>query len=150
METGLVYYNYRYYSPELGRWLSRDPIEEQGGWNLYGMVNNDIANYWDNFGWGAWKDIPGTNVSARGPEQHTPKGRVHGHVKGYNRQFFPDGTQIPHGQGGKDKDIPKKILEKVMETIFRNLPFFIPPMYIPPQDPRLKPPCPCPRCGGFT
>ncbi len=27
-ETGLVYYNYRYYSPELGRWLSRDPIGE--------------------------------------------------------------------------------------------------------------------------
>ena len=26
-ETGLVYYNYRYYSAELGRWLSRDPIE---------------------------------------------------------------------------------------------------------------------------
>ena len=30
-ETGLVYYNYRYYSPELGRWISRDPIEEEGG-----------------------------------------------------------------------------------------------------------------------
>jgi len=25
-ETGLVYYNYRYYSPELGRWTKRDPI----------------------------------------------------------------------------------------------------------------------------
>ena len=25
-ETGLVYYGYRYYSPGLGRWLSRDPI----------------------------------------------------------------------------------------------------------------------------
>ncbi|HHS97404.1 MAG TPA: hypothetical protein ENK08_05820 [Chloroflexi bacterium] len=29
-ETGLVYYGYRYYSPELGRWLNRDPIEELG------------------------------------------------------------------------------------------------------------------------
>ena len=26
-ETGLVYYNYRYYSPKLGRWLRRDPIK---------------------------------------------------------------------------------------------------------------------------
>ena len=34
-ETGLVYYNQRYYDPQLGRWLSRDPIEEEGGWNLY-------------------------------------------------------------------------------------------------------------------
>ena len=30
-ETGLVYYNYRYYSPELGRWINRDPIGERGG-----------------------------------------------------------------------------------------------------------------------
>ena len=50
METGLVYYNYRYYSPELGRWLSRDPIEEQGGWNLYNIINNTIINNWDVLG----------------------------------------------------------------------------------------------------
>jgi RHS repeat-associated protein len=29
-ETGLSYYQYRYYSPELGRWLSRDPINQMG------------------------------------------------------------------------------------------------------------------------
>ena len=46
-ETGLVYYNYRYYSPELGRWLSRDPIGESGGVNLYAMVGNDVVNGWD-------------------------------------------------------------------------------------------------------
>ena len=49
-ETSLVYYNYRYYSPELGRWLSKDPIAEQGGYNLYGMVNNNPPNYFDNKG----------------------------------------------------------------------------------------------------
>ena len=27
-ETGLSYYGYRYYSAGLGRWLSRDPMEE--------------------------------------------------------------------------------------------------------------------------
>ena len=46
-ETGLVYYGFRYYSPELGRWLSRDPIEEEGCINLYGFVNNDPVNYFD-------------------------------------------------------------------------------------------------------
>ncbi len=30
----------RYYSPDLGRWVNRDPIEEQGGLNLYGFVFN--------------------------------------------------------------------------------------------------------------
>ncbi|NCC60829.1 MAG: RHS repeat-associated core domain-containing protein [Verrucomicrobiae bacterium] len=49
-ETDLLYYGYRYYSPALGRWLSRDPIEEQGGLNLYGFVNNDPVNKWDRLG----------------------------------------------------------------------------------------------------
>jgi len=40
-ETGLCYYGYRYYSPEVGRWLGRDPIGERGGLNLYGMLGND-------------------------------------------------------------------------------------------------------------
>ena len=36
-ETGLYYYGYRYYSPTLMRWLNRDPIEEEGGMNLYAV-----------------------------------------------------------------------------------------------------------------
>ena len=39
-ELDLVYYNFRHYSPSLGRFLSRDPIEEQGGLNLYAFVGN--------------------------------------------------------------------------------------------------------------
>jgi RHS repeat-associated protein len=39
-ETELYYYGYRYYSPELGRWVNRDPIEERGGGNVYGFVRN--------------------------------------------------------------------------------------------------------------
>ena len=49
-ETGLVYYNYRYYSPELGRWISRDPIEEEGGVNLYAMVGNNSVTKTDYLG----------------------------------------------------------------------------------------------------
>ena len=33
-ESDLVYYGYRYYNPSTGRWLSRDPIEEDGWSNL--------------------------------------------------------------------------------------------------------------------
>lgn len=44
-ELDLVYYNYRHYSPALGRFLSRAPIEEFGGLNLYAFVgNNPILN----------------------------------------------------------------------------------------------------------
>ncbi len=35
-ETGLVYFGHRYYSPTLGIFISRDPLQEKGGVNLYG------------------------------------------------------------------------------------------------------------------
>ena len=43
-------YQYRYLDPVTGRWLSRDPIEEEGGINLYGFVENDGINLWDYLG----------------------------------------------------------------------------------------------------
>jgi len=39
--TGLYCYIYRYYEPVTGRWMSRDPLEERGGSNLYEFVGND-------------------------------------------------------------------------------------------------------------
>ena len=36
-----------YYSPQCGRWTTRDPIEEQGGVNLYAQSNNNIVNHFD-------------------------------------------------------------------------------------------------------
>jgi RHS repeat-associated protein len=58
-ETGLSYYGYRYYSSEMGRWISRDPAgEDKGGRNLYGFCGNDPINGVDVLG--RWKilDIP--------------------------------------------------------------------------------------------
>ncbi len=49
-ETGLLYYTHRYYDAGKGRWPSRDPIEEAGGNNLYGMVGNDSVNNVDYLG----------------------------------------------------------------------------------------------------
>jgi len=34
-ETGLGYWGYRYYAPDEGRWVNRDPIGEDAGGNLY-------------------------------------------------------------------------------------------------------------------
>ncbi|WLE97272.1 MAG: RHS repeat-associated core domain-containing protein [Candidatus Electrothrix communis] len=66
--TGLYYYGYRYYSPELGRWLSRDPIGEDGGLNLYGFVKNDSVNIIDLFGMDAvmilWQSNDDANFEA--------------------------------------------------------------------------------------
>jgi uncharacterized protein RhaS with RHS repeats len=46
----MVCYGFRYYDPETGRWPNRDPIGEQGGYNLYGFVGNDGHNYFDTLG----------------------------------------------------------------------------------------------------
>jgi RHS repeat-associated protein len=48
--TGLLYYGYRWFSPTLGRWINRDPIEESGGMNLYGFLRNDGVNELDVLG----------------------------------------------------------------------------------------------------
>ena len=53
----------RYYSPILGRWLTRDPIGYQGGINLYGYVGNDPAG-------GA--DVQGKRPSAPVPGNFIP------------------------------------------------------------------------------
>ena len=44
------YYGFRYYDPVTGRWPSRDPIGENGGINLYGMVGNNPVNRLDLLG----------------------------------------------------------------------------------------------------
>ncbi|MBM3878363.1 MAG: RHS repeat-associated core domain-containing protein [Verrucomicrobia bacterium] len=48
-EAGPLYYGYRYYNPTTGRWLSRDPIEEEGGRSLYAFgVGNALSHTKDN------------------------------------------------------------------------------------------------------
>jgi RHS repeat-associated protein len=48
--SGFSMYLYRAYDPVLQRWLSRDPIAERGGVNLYGFVGNNPVNEVDPFG----------------------------------------------------------------------------------------------------
>ena len=64
--SGVRYYGYRYYQPSTGRWPSRDPIEEQGGLNLYGMVGNDPINQVDAFGDAKFQAMLGEGLVLRG------------------------------------------------------------------------------------
>jgi RHS repeat-associated protein len=49
-DTGLYYYKNRYYSPKLGRFMSKDPLGMVDGPNLYAYVNNDPLNWTDPMG----------------------------------------------------------------------------------------------------
>ncbi|MDA8093981.1 MAG: RHS repeat protein [Betaproteobacteria bacterium] len=48
--TGLYLTQYRAYDPAIGRWLSRDPIGEAGGENIYAYVGGDPVSYADPLG----------------------------------------------------------------------------------------------------
>ena len=42
--TDLYYYGFRHYSPVTKKWLSQDPLEENGGFNMYQFAGNDPIN----------------------------------------------------------------------------------------------------------
>ena len=87
-ETDLCYYGYRYYAPPLGRWISRDPIEERGGVNLFLSFLNapnvvvdalgkipqsaDLWNHYNPYSYDSaetseiWKTIGGKTAEAAG------------------------------------------------------------------------------------
>lgn len=50
LETGLVYVRNRYYDPELGRFITADPLGYVDGPNLYGFAMNDPVNGSDPMG----------------------------------------------------------------------------------------------------
>ena len=49
-ETGLCYNTFRYYDPDIGRFISQDPIGLAGGMNLYQYAPNPIS-WIDPWGW---------------------------------------------------------------------------------------------------
>ncbi|WP_308860669.1 MULTISPECIES: RHS repeat-associated core domain-containing protein [Myroides] len=49
LESGLYYNRFRYYSPDMGMYVSQDPIGLMGGMALYGYVG-DVNGWLDPFG----------------------------------------------------------------------------------------------------
>jgi RHS repeat-associated protein len=73
--TGLSYYGYRFYAPAIGRWMTRDPIGERDGINLYTFVRNNPINYIDPLTATVWS--LGINSSAfisKSPSPYSNKG----------------------------------------------------------------------------
>ena len=47
-ESGLIYLRNRYYNPEIGRFITEDPIQD--GLNWYAYCGNNPVNFWDPLG----------------------------------------------------------------------------------------------------
>jgi RHS repeat-associated protein len=54
--SSLYYYGFRFYDPNLQRWLNRDPMGENGGINLYAFTGNDLLDFIDPFGFKGYRD----------------------------------------------------------------------------------------------
>jgi RHS repeat-associated protein len=104
-ETGLVYYGYRYYKPDWGKWINRDPIGERGGVNVYGMVKNDLVILIDKLG----REILGDNGLPLDPTIGGP------HNGGEPGGDYPDGT------GPTDYDLPPGVTPEIARGL-RGLP----------------------------
>ena len=68
--TGLYYYLYRFYDPNLQRWLNRDPIQEAGGLNFYEYAGNNPIDAIDPLGTTLLfspTPFPGQNPNDYGP-----------------------------------------------------------------------------------
>ncbi|MFA5162477.1 MAG: RHS repeat-associated core domain-containing protein [Elusimicrobiales bacterium] len=64
-ETGLFYYRARYYAPDIGRFIQKDPIGFNGGdTNLYAYVGNRPNRYIDPTGLVRWGDLGNASLGA--------------------------------------------------------------------------------------
>lgn len=84
--SGLNLTLFRAYSPTLGRWINRDPIEEYGGINLYTYVDNDPLGGIDLFGLTGKKLMP--------PDSGFPPGTVD---NGDGTYTLPNGHTYRYG-----------------------------------------------------
>jgi len=65
--VGVLYYGQRYYNPSTGRWLSRDPFDENGGINLFEFASNRPTSVIDLFGLDAPFQIDPSNLLSQLP-----------------------------------------------------------------------------------
>lgn len=74
-ETGMVGYQQRFLLLSFGRWLNRDPIEEDGGVNLYSLINNNPIAEIDCLGLAiiVIKHLPGTTPPTGWPDTDDAK-----------------------------------------------------------------------------
>ncbi|MBZ2210049.1 DUF2235 domain-containing protein [Massilia sp. R798] len=99
-ETGLHYNDRRYYDPELGRYLTPDPIGLQGGVNSYAYVDGNPLKYVDPSGLILFA-FDGTNNSNPAPDKDQLS-NVWKFADAYNdgRMWYMNGVGRPDQESG--------------------------------------------------
>jgi RHS repeat-associated protein len=100
-ETGLLYFGERYYSPKMGRWMSRNPLGEKAGADLYAFVRNHPAGAIDPLGQDVinLSGIPGPDRWP-GSGEGVPRGRVD-----HPSNTCPSGYTQIYGQLAQNKTL---------------------------------------------
>jgi RHS repeat-associated protein len=96
VETGLCYNTFRYYDPDIGRFISEDPIGLLGGTNLYGFAPN-TDGWIDPWGW-AYKSVDFTGSSDLYPAEKGQRNTVKITMQGSRKRDF---TQANRSAGIK-------------------------------------------------
>ena len=99
--SGVLYYGFRYYNAESGRWINRDLIEEEGGNNLYAMVGNDAVNFVDLLG---NEKIPRSELPGQTPNEEQIPGARHG-FGGEKEQYDDFGTEVDNSEFPDKRDL---------------------------------------------
>ena len=63
---------YRFYNPDLGRWVSRDPIGEEGDINIYALVWNSPIDFFD-----ILESVPKTAI-------YYPRSKLSSHIHSFH------------------------------------------------------------------
>jgi len=115
---GMYYYGYRFYSPRLGRWINRDPIEEQGGLNLYGFVGNRPVDATDFVGLVVLGDCECENFIKYAGINNVTKTKVSPY------RYLYEGGQVLFAGGFERQEIILKMLQS--KNTFTLSPWSIP------------------------
>ncbi|WP_339483685.1 RHS repeat-associated core domain-containing protein, partial [Pseudomonas sp. RL_5y_Pfl2_73] len=105
VETGLHYNRYRYYDPQVGRFIGKDPIGFAGGLNVYAYGPNPVE-WVDPFGLaksGRWQPVGNGRIRIDPPHVENTNQQPHAHCECKSRRkeivINQDGTQS-HGSRG--------------------------------------------------
>jgi len=109
-DSGLMLLGARYYDPNVGRFISRDPIGYNGGLNLYGYCDNDPVNSADPSGNASFKH-GGERYDSYIGDPDRVKGLPH--WDGPNGKWIDNTGKLHDPRKGKVVNVPKGVQAEI-------------------------------------